>query len=59
MCPHCGNGGCGVLSARLTRDATTVAWTVPGLHGIGPFTFHAAQYDSVLRPLPAPGESGG
>jgi hypothetical protein len=63
MCPHCGIGGCGVLSARLVRNGAVVHWTdiarqLSVQHGIGPFTFDAGQYDAVLRPLlaaPRPG----
>lgn len=56
MCPHCAIGGCGVLSARLTRDGSRVHWTDIGrkirdLGDLGSFTFDADQYDEVLRPL--------
>ncbi|WP_405095565.1 hypothetical protein [Micromonospora sp. NBC_01412] len=56
MCPHCAIGGCGVLSARLTRDDDRVVWTDvaqgrPNLAGIGPFVFKADEYERALRPL--------
>ncbi|MBU2662408.1 hypothetical protein KOI35_02680 [Actinoplanes bogorensis] len=56
MCPSCAIGGCGVLSARLTRDGNRVHWTdvgrqIRGVADLGPFTFDADQYDGVLRPL--------
>jgi hypothetical protein len=58
MCPHCAIGGCGVFSARLTRDDKQVRWEDiapqwPQLDELGAFVFDADQYDQVLRPLAA------
>jgi hypothetical protein len=56
MCPHCGNGGCGVASAQLVCDGAVFRWIdvarqLPVPHSIGPFAFDAAQYNAVLRSL--------
>lgn len=56
MCPSCGTGGCGVLSARLLRRSGRVQWTdigrqVPDLGDLGTLTFDADQYAATLRPL--------
>lgn len=62
VCPECGDFGCGVVAARITREADAYVWHDfgwqtdyedevyrDGFQQLGPFRFEAAVYEEVLR----------
>lgn len=62
VCAECGGLGCGTITAAIEREPGIVTWHSLGRQtdydpfvdlepfaGIGPFRFHAADYDNLLR----------
>ena len=62
LCPECGDLGCGGVTIEITQIADTIVWRsfgyennysdwveFEGYENIGPFTFNAEQYRSILE----------
>jgi len=60
ICPECGDFGCGVVSAKVTKDGDRVEWSAFGyendhdgafvpIERLGPFRFEWSEYAETLN----------